>query len=120
MKWINDTYGHSMGDQALIAAADAMRKTFRKSDILSRLGGDEFAALLSCDPGEHSKDTILGRFGQNVKIAIPDGGSFNLHISTGIVKCSSQGPCTMEELMSKADNLMYENKTRKKAGRAIK
>ncbi|MCB2183566.1 MAG: diguanylate cyclase [Desulfobulbaceae bacterium] len=115
MKWINDNLGHSAGDQALVAAANAMRNTFRKSDILSRLGGDEFAALLCCEPGEDSEETILGRLEENLKLVTNPGNSFGFHISTGIVKYSSEGSCTVEELMSRADNLMYENKTRKKS-----
>lgn len=45
-KSVNDTYGHSAGDQVLITVARRMRKALRKEDTLSRLGGDEFVAVL--------------------------------------------------------------------------
>lgn len=45
-KNINDTLGHSAGDQAIIAVAEALRRRMRKSDVIARLGGDEFAVLL--------------------------------------------------------------------------
>jgi len=45
MKWINDTFGHQVGDQALREVAEVIRESFRQSDIIARLGGDEFAIL---------------------------------------------------------------------------
>jgi len=46
LKLINDAFGHDMGDKVLKRAADIMKNTFRKEDIISRMGGDEFAVLL--------------------------------------------------------------------------
>src|SRR5690554_2805297 len=45
-KAVNDTHGHSAGDQVLITVARRMRRALRKEDTLSRLGGDEFVAVL--------------------------------------------------------------------------
>jgi diguanylate cyclase (GGDEF)-like protein len=45
-KQINDTHGHGVGDEALIAVADGLRRGVRETDVVSRLGGDEFAVLL--------------------------------------------------------------------------
>ena len=50
LKQINDTQGHQQGDAAIIEIANALKETFRQSDILARLGGDEFAALLPMAP----------------------------------------------------------------------
>lgn len=43
-KLLNDRYGHHIGDEVLIAVADALSKTVSEGDIAMRLGGDEFAA----------------------------------------------------------------------------
>lgn len=51
LKLINDTLGHNQGDQLLIAVANLMKDTFRKTDVLARIGGDEFAILM-VDIGE--------------------------------------------------------------------
>jgi len=45
-KSINDTHGHLIGDQALLAVADALRGAIRETDVIGRLGGDEFGVLL--------------------------------------------------------------------------
>jgi diguanylate cyclase (GGDEF)-like protein/PAS domain S-box-containing protein len=45
-KTVNDTYGHKMGDAAIMAVADILRDRLRKSDSVARIGGDEFAVLL--------------------------------------------------------------------------
>ena len=42
-KHINDTYGHSIGDEVLIQVADALKQTFEQAGVCMRLGGDEFA-----------------------------------------------------------------------------
>lgn len=45
-KQINDTYGHAVGDEALVAVAERLRHGVRDTDVVARLGGDEFALLL--------------------------------------------------------------------------
>ena len=48
LKDINDTWGHLVGDRALIDTARVLRESFREADIVARLGGDEFVALMPC------------------------------------------------------------------------
>lgn len=45
-KHVNDTYGHDMGDYALITLSEIIQNSIRKSDVLSRIGGEEFMVLL--------------------------------------------------------------------------
>ncbi len=54
-KEINDTLGHPMGDQFLIAIANRLRAVLRETDTVGRLGGDEFAIIL---PGTHGESAI--------------------------------------------------------------
>ena len=58
-KLINDTYGHSEGDRALVTFAKILHKTLRESDLVARIGGDEFAALLLDTPKASALDVIL-------------------------------------------------------------
>lgn len=59
-KQVNDHYGHAIGDEVLIAVADAMRDTLRATDSLFRFGGDEFAVVLSAEDSD-SADLIARR-----------------------------------------------------------
>ncbi len=115
MKWINDKYGHKTGDNALRETAELLRNTFRKSDIIGRLGGDEFAVLLASKPGTDSEDSVVERFEENIKsVNRQPGKNYLLSISVGVTTYNAKLPCSIEELMSRADNLMYECKKRKK------
>ena len=115
MKWINDKFGHKTGDNALRETADLLRSTFRKADIIGRLGGDEFAVLLADKPGTDGEDSVVERFEENIKFMnSPPGRTYLLSISVGVTTYDSRLPCSIEELMSRADNLMYECKKRKK------
>ena len=55
-KAINDTFGHVVGDEVLVAIANCMKNTFRDRDIIMRLGGDEFVAVII---GKNSKEYIV-------------------------------------------------------------
>lgn len=115
MKWINDNMGHKQGDEALKNAADVLRNTFRESDIIGRLGGDEFAVLLISADRTDNQQAIFERFEQNLKTFNEQNRkTYELRISTGIVQYDFEAPCSIEELMSRADTLMYENKKQRK------
>ena len=57
-KRINDTFGHVVGDKALVEFAQILSATFRKSDVVARTGGDEFCVLLT-EPDERAEVTLL-------------------------------------------------------------
>jgi diguanylate cyclase (GGDEF)-like protein len=57
LKRVNDTHGHQVGDELIVAAAQFLRTIFRAGDIIARLGGDEFAVLLG--NGDHLNEEAL-------------------------------------------------------------
>jgi len=61
-KQINDTYGHQMGDEVIVAVARAMHETFRGEDILMRLGGDEYIFYAHGVTTEEKGIQIINRF----------------------------------------------------------
>lgn len=114
LKWINDHLGHKTGDQALIEAAAVLRDTFRQSDVIGRLGGDEFAVLLT-STGMDSEHSTIARLNEHVQLKNRQKARlYDLSISTGIVRYDPETPCTIEDLLSKADKLMYACKNLKK------
>lgn len=114
MKRINDALGHDEGDKALIAAANALKDTFRESDIIGRIGGDEFVVLILGSNGNYSD--ILRRLQQNTdKYNAHSNAQFDLSFSVGIARYDYSNPCTMEDLLIAADKEMYKEKTQKRS-----
>lgn len=115
MKQINDTQGHQTGDRALVDLAALMRSACRSSDIVARLGGDEFAILLYCDGG-YCGQKIRERLQADIEAHNQDGEkAFRLDVSAGVVAYEPLQPCSLDELLARADRLMYEEKKRKKS-----
>jgi diguanylate cyclase (GGDEF)-like protein/PAS domain S-box-containing protein len=114
MKTINDAFGHKTGDLALTDAANILKKTFRSSDIIARIGGDEFTVLMvesqNPDIQKHAVENIL----RNVRIHNNKmKRSYRLSFSIGIASFDPENPCSIDDLLVRADTLMYENKKHK-------
>ncbi|MEW9672638.1 EAL domain-containing protein [Ammoniphilus sp. 3BR4] len=106
-KWINDTYGHDVGDQLLQSVAARLKKCVRKSDSVARRGGDEFTVLLS---GIHqAKDAakVAEKIGNALSqpFYIEDQ-EFFITTSIGISLYPSNGN-DVETLIRNADSAMY-------------
>jgi len=110
-KAINDRFGHAEGDRVLSDFANRLRTIFRDSDVVGRLGGDEFAVLLSDASAEEADASIkrLRAVGEGDRPAHP------VTFSAGVVTAASPAPLSLDDLLIRADHVMYENK---KAGRA--
>jgi two-component system, cell cycle response regulator len=109
MKWINDTFGHREGDKALLNSATVLNETFRESDIIGRIGGDEFA-ILAFDTTEMTPELIKSRLQNQLDIHNAQSCLYKLSLSIGISYYDPADPISIDELMSKADSLMYEHK----------
>ena len=110
MKWINDSLGHRQGDLAITDTVAVLQKTFRSSDIIGRMGGDEFA-VLGIESSPCAEENFKARLKKNIDastIAHPRG--FRLSLSMGVVFCDSACGFDIEELLAKADAIMYESK----------
>lgn len=115
LKQINDKLGHEEGDKALIEAANIFRGTFRTSDIIARLGGDEFA-VLAIDTGKVDSRILTARLQQLIDIRNNQKNrKYRLSISMGCSYYDLESPCSIDELIARADKLMYEQKQKKKA-----
>lgn len=111
MKWINDTLGHVIGDQALAESADLLNNTCRKTDLIGigRLGGDEFAILMfSEDVASCCAHPLLERIDKNIaKRNEKSDSQYSLSISIGMVLYDPETHPTIEEFLSSGDEAMY-------------
>jgi diguanylate cyclase (GGDEF)-like protein/PAS domain S-box-containing protein len=113
LKIINDELGHQAGDDALIETAKVLKKTFRESDIVARVGGDEFVVLAQ-ETSETNLTTIKNRLKENLNAHNTDKKkTYELSLSMGITRYNPDQPCSIDDLVSKADKLMYEEKKQK-------
>lgn len=114
MKWINDTLSHNDGDMALVETANMLRATFSYNDIIARIGGDEFA-IISLDSDEENVEKKMKKLIMNQEtFNNTKKYEFELSISIGTSFYDPSNPASIDELMSKADQLMYKSKNEKK------
>lgn len=103
-KAINDQYGHLKGDEILSALADAIRAAVREVDIACRYGGDEFC-LICPDANTGAAIVIAQRILDNFQQEHP-----TCDLSFGIAEAGSDTKQTTDELLSLADQRMYQSK----------
>ena len=110
-KTINDTYGHAVGDDALVHIATVLAARCRPDNVLARMGGDELAVLM---PG-CSYDVALGcaqdfvRSIRDQPLPLPDGRNLSLSISAGVAH-ALQNTGTTRDLYVSADTALYDAK----------
>lgn len=111
IKTINDSYGHKLGDMAIMQIVEAMRAVFRESDILIRTGGDEFVVILANCPvakalqlADKLKDNIAQRHFLNM-----------LTVSCGVADSTDYS--SFDAVLQAADQALYADKAQKR-GRA--
>lgn len=106
LKRINDNLGHKAGDEALVAIAQILDRSVRKSDFVARLSGDEFAILMS-----HADELTAWNMGLRiVESAINAdfayaGQKVMLSVAVGVAQI--QPGDTPEAVVSRADQAMY-------------
>jgi two-component system cell cycle response regulator len=113
MKYINDTFGHNEGNEAIKNTANILKATFRESDVISRLGGDEFVVLLM-EKGGLTSEILDSRLQNNIQsFNLKNKGKYEISISSGFSRYTLEKPVSLDELLEEADRLMYENKRKK-------
>ena len=109
LKGINDSLGHQAGDLALIRAADALERSFRDADVLARIGGDEFV-VMTLEAPSRVEGVLLRRLERNVRKAGASENRYKLSLSVGVARFDPKRAVSLGELLSQADQAMYEQK----------
>ena len=112
-KICNDTYGHYAGDVALKTVASAIQSCIRSSDLLIRCGGDEFLLVLPGIPGDFLQTKLEQICTAAQMASVPGYPHFRVTLSIGGTIQSITDP--VENIVRRADWLMYQAKGRKNA-----
>jgi diguanylate cyclase (GGDEF)-like protein/PAS domain S-box-containing protein len=116
LKSINDSFGHKEGDRVLVDLANILKKNFRDSDIVARTGGDEFV-VLAMEAARVNPDMFTKRLQERLDLynsRAERQGRYILTLSTGVSTYDSELPSSIDDLISRADRLMYEQKRARK------
>ncbi len=114
-KRINDSLGHSAGDELLIQVAERLSPNLRKSDTLARIGGDEFVVMLEtleddvdalCKDASQVAQKIIESFEHLFSVR---GGDYKLGCSIGI-GLIDRNTSSADEVLKRADTAMYKSK----------
>jgi len=109
-KQINDSFGHGVGDELLVAVAARLTERMRLVDMLARLGGDEFVCLMERLPGEDDAAAAAGEIIDAIEPVFRLGGhELFLSASVGISLFPRDGASVLE-LLRNADTAMYRAK----------
>jgi len=115
-KTVNDSLGHTVGDELLIAVSDRLCRYLRPSDTAARLGGDEFAVLIEdLDDESHAvvvAERIVAALREPVTLA---SKPVTVSASVGIAFCNADSDLDGQALLRNADLAMYTAKGRGKS-----
>ncbi|PWC16802.1 GGDEF domain-containing protein [Brenneria corticis] len=113
-KNVNDTFGHSAGDEALKVVAEVFKKSFRREDIFGRIGGDEFAIVL---PNIGLEDAYLVAERARLRVSNANseifGKAVDLTVSIGLVEYHEKED--LISVMNRADEKLYVAKNTRNA-----
>ncbi len=116
MKTINDTYGHSAGDDALCITSRALMAACDGEDIIcSRFGGDEFVVARICTDAAERGKCYHARFIEVLEeLNCHSGNPYKVAVSIGVYSASLADIDSIDSLIELADKLMYNDKARHK------
>lgn len=113
-KPINDTYGHTYGDEVLQVIADRMKNCIREMDIVSRIGGDEFIVLVTNIETLDACRILLEKLKDTIAKPININGTpLQVSASIGMAKYPEQGD-NLDDLIQVSDISMYADKEKMK------
>jgi len=108
-KQINDVFGHDVGDEAIIYVAKILNKSVRDSDIVSRFGGEEFVICINAD-SISSLESVCERVRKSIQDSSEKIVTGGFTVSGGAIIMEAERDFTFENIIKKADELLYKAK----------
>lgn len=109
-KHVNDTYGHQFGDMVLKRVAERMQNCLRPYDIIGRVGGEEFLIVAPASPSEEAVSLAQRVISAISDVPVEDGATSATITASAGVAMISKDDAEAEDLLRKADRLLYEAK----------
>ena len=107
LKYVNDNYGHAEGDHYIRKFVCLVKNRIRKDDIFARVGGDEFCIVFCESRQDVIREKIERIFQEFVS---DDGRDYPSSFSCGIISVDGTEGFTINEILDRADEAMYEQK----------
>ena len=114
LKYVNDIYGHHMGDDYIVAMVDLLRSAIRSSDRIYRMGGDEFVIVFEDCDTNHARERIKTMRDELTRLNDQRSAPYLRGMSFGLATFDPQTPREFQQLLEEADHQMYLDK---KAGK---
>jgi len=110
MQQINDKYGHQEGDSVIKTVADILNDVYSESDLISRIRDDEFV-VFPAGFTESDIKLINNRLQEKFdEVNSAAGKDYTISISYGVAEYNRDEPCSIEDLLTESEKLMYEQK----------
>lgn len=112
LKLVNDSFGHTVGDQLIVRAAEILKGELGGTGILARPGGDEFAVLAPGTDGEEAlslAERLAEAIAREVRVGVADR-TVRLTVSIGVAVARPGEDASAEKLLMEADIAMYDSK----------
>jgi len=110
-KDINDSYGHTIGDELLKSIADALIHNIREGDVVARVGGDEFAIILEHIEDDRDIAVVVNKILKNIQksLTLSNATAVIMEASAGVVVIPKDAQ-DVEKLFQYADSALYQAK----------
>lgn len=118
-KYINDTFGHNVGDQALETAANLLKNCLRENDFIARFGGDEFCIILDISNKE-DLEAMISRINSKFETHNKNGTHlYSIGFSMGYAVYDKNLYAGAEDFLNHLDTLMYQQKQNKPSSNVV-
>lgn len=115
LKEINDCFGHSAGDFALLTVADYLHHCLPENAIIGRISGDEFVAFILSDMEDFEQHTQQAIEEYSNKFNQECSMPFYIEMSVGIYKNNCNSTSSVTDLMHQSDKLLYKDKANRRS-----